>query len=161
MNKNIKIRCPFTGKKYNILTKKGQNILKNYKKYKQQGGSYYNIPNRRPTRKYERRIDSLLKYEDTDTSAIKENKIFSSKTLETIAILNAQETILNMIQFKGDTYPLLNFLIVLNITKSQSLKTKTIECIRKPTKHNLQNLNIEFENDKINIIESLKIRWIK
>ena len=161
MNKNIKIRCPFTGKKYNILTKKGQNILKNYKKYKQQGGSYYNIPNRRPTRrpirKYERRIDSLLKYEDTDTSAIKENKIFSSKTLETIAILNAQETILNMIQFKGDTYPLLNFLIVLNITKSQSLKTKTIECIRKPTKHNLQNLNIEFENDKINIIESLKL----
>ena len=148
MPKKIKIRCPLTGKKYHILSKRGQTIIRNYKKY-QKYQKYQNNNNN---------TNSMTGGSYTDN--VPQNKIqktvFSTKTMANIALINGQESILDIIRMESNIIYLLHPCIVLNIANT-TVKNAALDFIKNPVIDTIKKLQYFFTLEKKNIIQLFKL----
>ena len=128
MPKKIKIRCPLTGKKYHILSKKGQTIIRNYKKYQKY-------------QKNNNNTNTMMGGSYTDN--VSQNKIqktvFSTKTMANIALINGQESILDIIRMESNIIYLLHPCIVLNIANT-TVKNAALDFIKNPVIDTIKKL---------------------
>lgn len=145
MPKKIKIRCPLTGKKYHILSKKGQTIIRNYKKYQKY-------------QKNNNNTNTMMGGSYTDN--VSQNKIqktvFSTKTMANIALINGQESILDIIRMESNIIYLLHPCIVLNIANT-TVKNAALDFIKNPVIDTIKKLQYFFTLEKKNIIQLFKL----
>ena len=157
-----KIQCPLTGKQYNVLSKQGQNIILNYKRYNQMqmGGSFLSKPTNT--------MKDVITYDEPYSTISQSN--LSNKTLQTLAIINGQETIKKIIDmveaFNIDDpftthIPLINFYILLHIDHSSNLLQLTCDFIRTPNNLTMGAIKEYFNNNnhrnRVKIIKLFKL----